>query len=286
MKRNYYCLVAGLPDILFEDSKISVSVQEFKKLLKEELHPEDFSLIASFFWRYDNYNILKILQKETPGYFALSNLTQEQVEELFRLVKDDSVNELQALAPEYFSRFIQAYKDELPVVSGKSWENQCNELYYSWLQEIDNEFVRNWYSFERDLENILTAVNCKKYEMPVEPELIGNNELTEKLIKSSTRDFGISNEFPKLEEIIRSTEETNLIEKEKKIDLIKWDLLDDWSFFHNFSVEKVFSFVIKLTIIERWLKLDKKTGEELFEKLLRNLETGYEFPEEFILKQV
>lgn len=42
--------------------------------------------------------------------------------------------------------------------------------------------------------------------------------------------------------------------------------------------------MIKLMIIERWLKLDPKTGEELFRRLLGDLQTGYEFPNEFSVK--
>ncbi|UCH15852.1 MAG: DUF2764 family protein, partial [Bacteroidales bacterium] len=36
-------------------------------------------------------------------------------------------------------------------------------------------------------------------------------------------------------------------------------------------------------IIERWLKLDRETGEKLFNELLTSLETSYEFSKEFIL---
>jgi len=73
------------------------------------------------------------------------------------------------------------------------------------------------------------------------------------------------------------------IEREKRIDLIKWELLDEWTFFYYFTIERIFAYTLKVEIIERWLKLDRETGNKLFSELLNNLETSYEFPKEFIL---
>jgi len=41
-KRNYYYLVAGMPDIVLDQSKISVTLSEFKEELKVNLHPADY----------------------------------------------------------------------------------------------------------------------------------------------------------------------------------------------------------------------------------------------------
>ncbi len=285
MKHYYYCLIAGLPDIFIEDNKLSFGLRDFKdQLIEEKLPQEDLKLIQSFFWRYDNQNLLIRLTDSNNEPNTLANLSPEDLDELFAMAKDDSLENLKGRVPSYLGEFINAYKNETPLIPGKSWENQLAELYYQYIQILDNEFIRNWYDFEVGLTNILTAFNCRKHQMEIQGELIGDNELTANLAKSNARDFGISNEFPKLEAILRAVEEDNILEKEKKIDLLKWELLDDWTFFHYFTIEKIFAYILKMEMIERWLRLDKKTGEELFNRLLTNLESSYEFPEEFTIK--
>ena len=285
MKHYYYCLIAGLPDIFIEDNKLSVGLHDFKKLLIEEKLPsDDLKLIQSFFLRYDNQNLLIRLNNSNTQLNTLANLSQDELDELFALAKDDSLDVLKGKVPSYLGEFISAYKNETPLFPGKEWENQLTELYYDYVQTLDNEFVRDWYEFEVGLTNILTALNCRKYQMEIQGQLIGDNELTRNLAKSNARDFGISNEFPKLEAILRAAEEENILDKERKIDLLKWDLLDERTFFHYFTIEKIFAYILKLEMIERWLHLDKKTGEELFGRLLTNLESSYEFPEEFTIK--
>ena len=282
MSREYHCLVAGLPELFFNNDKINFTFPDFKNQLREVLHFKDFRLIESFFWRYDNINVLKLLKNPESGINELGNLSKEDFDEIFSLVKDDALYLFEREIPGYFGEFIHAYKNELPLFRGKDWENQITQLYYKYLSGLDNQYIRNWFEFEMNLTNIITAYNCKKHQLTVENELIGNNEITEKLIKSNARDFGISVEFPKLEFIINALEENNLVEREKKIDIIKWELLNDWTFFHYFTTEKIFSYTLQIEIIIRWLRLDKETGQELFNNLLSNLEKSYEFSKEFI----
>ena len=284
MRKEYYCLVAGLSDLIFDASKTGISLSDFRSYLKEELTPDDFFLVESYFWRYDNNNLLLFLQKKDEKINPHGNLTREDFDTIFTLIKEDVLSGYNKWIPPYFERFITAFRNDEPLIPNKSWENQLTELYFEFLETLESSFLKDWYRFEKDFNNILVAANCRKYKLDIEPQLIGANELTEKLIKSSAKDFGIGNEFPKIEQIFRMLEETNLFEREKKIDLIKWELLDETTFFHYFTIEKIFSYVVKVEIIERWIGLSKEIGQELFQKLVNNMETSQKFPEEFSQK--
>ena len=281
MRKEYHCLVAGLPELLFDASKLSFAVLEFKSYLKDELSKEDYLIIESHFWRYDNQNLLLLLQKKDDELNNAGNLVREDFETIFSLIRDDALSSFEKKIPAYIEKFIQAFRDESPFDSNKSWENQIAQLYYSYVTSLENSFAREWYTFEMDLSNILTASHCKRFQFDIEPELIGSNELAEKLVRNSARDFGIGNEFPKIEQILRAIDETELLEKEKKIDLIKWEFLDERTFFYYFTVERIFTYLIKLEMAARWIRLDKKTGEELFKRLLKDLESAHKLPEEF-----
>ncbi|MFO7656925.1 MAG: DUF2764 family protein [Bacteroidales bacterium] len=281
MRKEYHYLVAGLPDLFFDASKLNFSVSEFKNYLHDELEEDDYRLIESYFWRYDNQNLLDLLNHKEDGFIKSGNLNREDFEMILDLAKDDSLRDYERNIPDYFGWFIQMFKADSSVNHEKSNENRLTDRYYDYLLQTDNRFFREWYEFELNLNNLMTAAYCKKFEIPVEPQLIGSGEINEKLIKSNARDFGIGNEFPKIDHILRAIEETDLLEKEKKIDLIKWELLDERTFFHYFTVEKVFAYALKTDMIERWIKLDKKTGEELFNKLLGDLEGSRNLSEEF-----
>jgi hypothetical protein len=284
MNRQYYYLVAGLPDIFYDDKKIPISLLEFRSYLSEHLNESEMQLINTFFWRFDNQNIMNRLEGKSDQINNLGNLNEESIEELFSAVKEGSFDEAKRIAPEYLARFIDAYKNEEPIYEGIRWDLQLSVLYYDFITTTSNSFINSWYLFERDLSNLLTAYNCRKNEISFSNQLVGKGELKDKLLKSSAKDFGITDEIDDIEKILKLAEETDILTQEKGLDLLMWEKLDTDSFFHYFSLEKLFVFTIKLSIAERWTGLDKETGLQFFEELLKDLGASYEFPAEFSLK--
>ncbi len=280
--RQHYYLVSGLPDIFFDDKKISVSLDGFRNYLQEYLTEQEMKLIRLHYWRFDNTNILNKLENNEEKHNTLGNLDTENLDELFSAIKDDSFESLSFEIPDYIIKFIEAYKAETPIYTDKSWELQFSELYFEYLTGIENKFISRWYQFEKNLGNILTAINCKKAGIPIDNQLIGSGDLVDKLLKSNARDFGVDNDDLVVADAVFKTMDTeDLMEQEKKLDTIRWDLLDESSFFHYFSLERLFVFLIKLSMVERWMSLDRTKGLELFKELLNSLETSYEFPVEF-----
>ncbi len=283
MKREYHCLVAGLPALFFEPSRLASTLAAWKIQLREDLQSSDYQMIESFFLRYDNRNVHAKIAGKPEAWDILGNYTKEQVEEIMSLLKDEDTDPGSLDFPIYLSRYIRAFKADTPFEADRSWENQLAGLYYNHLADLSNPFIKDWYAYELDLTNIITAMSCRKHQVEVRNQLVGENEITEKLIRSNARDFGISNEFPLLDAILRAGDEEDFMEREKKYDLVKWRYLDDNVFFHYFTIEIIFTFIVKLEIISRWLKLDKNTGEKLFRDLVGQMKSTYRFPEEFTI---
>lgn len=284
MSRQYHYLVAGLPELFFDEKKPQTSLIAFREYLNEHLSFDEMLLLNLLFWKYDNNNILEKLQNPEFEINPLGNLSLEEIEELFSAQKSGSLDSLGFYVPEYILDFIEAYKNNETIISGRTWELQLTELYFNHINNINNQYIKDWFVFEKDLTNLLTAFNCRKNELQIDKQLIGKGELVDKLVKSSARDFGITDEIEGIEKILKALDEDDLLEQEKKIDILKWELLDESSFFFYFTIERLFVFLIKLSITDRWLKLDKETGLKLFKELLNNLESAYEFPAEFGLK--
>ena len=279
-KRNYYCLVAGLPDIIIDGNKPGETSHEFKNELAEQLLISDYKLAELLYLHYDNKNLLNLLLKQDNRFITLGNYTEEYLEEQIK----EPTNIV-----DYMKQLIFNFKAEISGNSNLSSENELQSLYYEYVLQVKNDFLEQWFKFDRDMKNILTAVNCHKYDYDIEKQLIPvkhENEVYETLIKSSPKADLFADEVPYVDKILQIAEsEMDISEKEKALDNIKWKFLDEHTFFNYFTIEKILSFVIKLKIVERWIELDNETGKALFTRLINDIKMSYKFPEEFSVKR-
>ena len=276
-KRNYYYLVAGLPDIILDQKKLSLTIADFREEMEYHLHPDDYSLVKLLFLPFDNVNLLNLLLKNKKPFLQTGNFTQSLLEE--------EIKEPASL-PSYMQQFIHAFKSETPVYQGYSWENQLTWMYYNYVLEVDNSFLQAWFEFNLNVNNIISAFNVRKYKLSKESAYIGNNLITEALKRSTLKDFGLSNDFEFMEKLQSIDESGNAMEREKAVDLLRWNYLDELNTFNYFSIEVLIAFVIKLFMVDRWIQLDPETGRKMFKQIINDLEKSYEFPKEFKINEV
>lgn len=270
--RNYYYVVAGLPDLALDQAKVKRTMQELLEELAQYLHPADYFLVEKLFWPIDHGNVLHLLLKtgepfRTGGRFTADEL-EEEIKNPVRL-------------PHYVATFIQAYKNNEPLWPHLSWGDQLTALYLSEMCISPNLFMREWFTFEKNLRNVLAALTARKFKIEISKVVVGEDEISKAIARSPSRNFGITEEFPFIEKVLQIFEIPQLAEREKSIDLLRWNYLDELNTFNYFSIEVILAFVIKLQIVQRWMNLDPKAGAEIFRKLLKDLENSYEFPKEF-----
>jgi hypothetical protein len=121
---------------------------------------------------------------------------------------------------------------------------------------------------------MLTAITCRKHGLDKAEYIVGDNEVAEALRTSNARDFGLSDEVEYLPELQRIAEESDLMVREKKIDLLKWKWLEEQTFFKTFDIESVYAYLLKLEMIERWVTLDKETGDKTFREIVGAMKKG------------
>jgi hypothetical protein len=153
--------------------------------------------------------------------------------------------------------------------------------YYNYAIKCGNSFVSAWFELNLDVNNILAALAARKYKMEVSKVPVGDNFVAEALRSSNARDFGLADDLEYFEQLIRINDTVDLVEREKKIDLLKWNWMEDNTFFNYFTIEKIFVFLMKLEMIERWVSLDKEKGNELFRQLIDQLKDEVQIPQEF-----
>lgn len=275
-KRNYYCLVAGLPDLFFNENRPLISSMDFCEFIKNDVSPADYELIKLILLSDDNKNLLTLLFNQNTDFLNSGNFSKTFLEE--QQIQPTEV-------PDYMVDFLKWIKNSEQKELNILVENKLQNLYYDYVTQTNNVFLRDWFIFDLNIKNTITAINCSRYKYNLKDQLIQiklNNVVNSLLIKNRFKPEYYEDELPFADEIFRVIESNSiLIEKEKTIDQIKWKYLDEQTFFHYFTIEKILSFILKLKITERWMKLDKETGQALLNQLINELKTSYKFPAEF-----
>jgi hypothetical protein len=273
MASAYYSFVAGFPDFALDDAKLPVTSQGSKSDLEEQMTPSDRAHLAELFYPVDNKNFLAVLLGRTEQkHDPLGNFTREQLEEEVRTPM---------ILPRYMIDFIDLYRagfsaEVLP-------ENVLASLMYDALEKSENAFIREWFAFDRDMRNIVTALGCRRMGVDPEREVVGEGMVAEAACRASGADFGLSREFVWLDALLRAYH-GNLVERELMIDRIRLDALDELTRSKGFTLDNVLALLVRLGIAERWLALDAAAGRELLKRILANMESGLVFPEEFSIR--
>jgi len=278
MFRNYYhYFIAGLPDIFIDDTEVQFQMLDFKNELKEHLTSEDYELVDLLFLPYDNQRLLRFLDEDFENHNKLGRFSVQDFEVEF---SDDK----QGILPEYMYKFVEIFRDEdLSKNITKSWENLLTEMYYDYILKTKNTFLKQWFKFNQNLNNILIGQNCRTFDLDAENQLIGENFVTDAILKSNAKDFGLEVDLPYVSEIINLADNENIMAREKGLDQLKWDKLEEITLFDYFTIEVILAYTIKLDIAYRWLELDEETGRQMFKNIIDNLKSGFEFPKEFAI---
>ena len=79
--------------------------------------------------------------------------------------------------------------------------------------------------------------------------------------------------MPYVEALVSAvSDERNFIEKERKIDNIRWAEISELSTFDYFDLNAVVAYLVKMNMVARWTSLDKKVGREMFDRLVAELD--------------
>ena len=278
MSSKYYYLVAGLPELSLEDSKLSYTVADFKTEIYNGLSASDQKLIDLFYLKFDNMAILKLLKNKDTVIEDKGNFSAEELLQLIEAVREGDTPDKKypSYLVNFVSQYLQLSQDELYRA-----DDLLAALYYSYGMSSNNAFIASWFEFNLNINNILAALAARKYKMEVSSVIVGATSICEQLRTSNARDFGLNETLEYFEALQRIADIEELVEREKKVDMLKWKWLEDESFFHYFTIERIFVFLMQLEMIERWISLDKEKGNELFRKMIQDLKNEVQIPEEF-----
>ena len=220
----------------FEDIALSERVQTSEETLLELL---DEHLSAS------DKELLALLRRRNDD------------EAILALLEDDAV---------------QDRKAELSL----SDEDFRTQLLYEQGMKCRNKFVREWFAYNMDVNNVLAAAVALKHDMDVQKVIVGDNEVAQELRKGGSlgKNARLAALVPDLREVVEIAEIGNLLDREKRIDALRWQWLEDRTLFEVFNIEAVLAYYLKASILHRWDNLTVEEGEKVFRDLVADMKKG------------
>ncbi len=261
---EYYALVAGFREYTLEQEAKGFDANAIREEVLEGVSAADGAAVRLLYTYYDCENIVA-RRASRKSFNELGNITREQLEDLAQ-------SRYEGLLPDSLVQVLIDADSRDGVEQTLSFESQLFGAYYEECAKSKCRFLRGWAECDRNIKNIAAALTARKRAIEVESVVVGGGDVVEQLIKSSAADFGLRAELPYIDALIAAiNDEANLLEKERKIDLIKWEESSELLNFDYFNINAVMSYLVKVNIVARWTALDAKLGREMFERMVAEL---------------
>ena len=138
-----------------------------------------------------------------------------------------------------------------------------------------NRFVKAWFQFNQDLNNVLVAQICRKHGFNPQQQIVGPGEVAEHLrTHTSQKDFGLNEVMDDPQEVLGLISIEDLMAREKAMDALRFEWLQSRTEFDFFSAEMVFAYYLEALMLHRWSILTVEEGEKVFRQLVSEMKQG------------
>ncbi len=234
---GYECLLTGLPELVSGGSA-PMTDEALQTLLSETLKEKDLEDLKLLNMRSDDPIILALCAQYDDTIIGQPSWWEDVREQL-------------------------------------SEEDLRTQVLYKYGRTHGCRFVREWFGFNQDVNNVLAAAICRKHGLDVRKVIVGTNEVAQILRKGlPQKDFGLGGILDNLQEILALVDIANLMEREKSLDALRFMWLEDKTRFINFSTENVLAYWLQNKMLNRWAVLTVEEGEKVFREMVADMKKG------------
>ena len=159
------------------------------------------------------------------------------------------------------------------LIKGFTDKNLDADFYAEALRSR-NRFLREYFRFDLNLRNAkVRYLNAQLGREPDQDVMTGEDPEAEDVDIDGFRFNG--GEFMEAAKVDAILADTDLVSREKGLDDILWDKIDNLAIFHYFDIEAILAYIAKLHIVTRWLNLDEEVGRDVFRRLLKDVRGTY-----------
>lgn len=273
---DYYYLLSAVPRLTLEDETYErVNFAEVFDLITENISVSDGHKLNYLMYQNDNLNLVSAIarhhRKPVPHHMFHypSVFDQEAIKDYERTY---------VLFPDYMHDFVEAYRDEFAARSIATLEQWLLTGFYREVTKHEDSLIRHYFNFEKDLRNIITALNCRKYGYTMEDQLIGDAYINQQLLRSSAADFGLTQAYPFVEALQERIDQQDVAGLEHLMDSLLWEHLDELTRFSYFDSDKLLAYTLKLFMVKKWSWLQHDKGRERLHHLIDHMMEHFELP--------
>jgi hypothetical protein len=274
--KDYYYLLSAVPKLTLEEETYErIDFDAVFALITENITVSDGHKLNYLMYQNDNLNLVSAIarqyRKPVPHHMFHYPSVFDQ----------DTIHDFEksyVLFPDYMHDFVEAHRDEFTARSMAFLEQRLLTGFYREVSQHQDDFIRAYFSFERDLRNMITALNCRVYGYDTEGQLVGDAYINQQLLRSSAADFGLSQAYPFIEELRELIEQQDVPRLEHRMDSLLWEQLDELTRFSYFNSHKLLAYTLKLFMVKKWSWLKPDKGRERLHHLIDHMMEHFELP--------
>jgi len=257
---KYHCLIAGLPELDLSSRKAWISPKDFRMQLELDLHPDDFRMVELVFLKLDNQHLVDFIMHGSFNRMEGSNFSLEDFQK--QVAQFDAILPEGDLLPPYMADMLRQYQQPESSPDRMEVEKAAADLYFEYIMEHGNDFLRDYTQFEYNMANLLAYIEAGNHAMDPWKSIAGDTTFVQHLREDSSVTLAASAGFEMYLEITCYAELPFLAEKEMRYDEVRWRMIEEMAYFDEFTVDTVLAYLLKVLLIERWTRLEKEAGEE------------------------
>ncbi|MFI3259500.1 MAG: DUF2764 family protein [Rikenellaceae bacterium] len=272
--RDYICLVAGLREYTLESDTKGLDLDSLLEEIFEEFSKKDAASVRLLYGYYDCENLTSAFAGR-KSYNPMGLISAEMIEAIIRGDQSGDEDPME-LIPEGVARVVESYTSKSGEIASESntesFDRAIFAAYYEACAKSKSKFLRSWSEADRNLRNVAAAITARATERAIEDVVVGGGDVVDQLLRSSAVDFGLRGDLSYIDSVISAvSDEPNMVEKEHKIDQIRWSVVEELVEQEYFSADFVLGYLVKVNIVARWRMLDPERGREMFTRLMDGL---------------
>lgn len=256
----YYCLIASLSDLSLQTDVARTDFSAIRREIGGELSARDRAAVELLYGYYDVENLLAVLRGSDVPHNDLGNLSKEQIAaEIAAQGTDDEpfvsllAAPLRGALDLYLGRVELDEEQQQIDRDQMALERGLLGQFYRACESSSSGFLSQWATADRTMRNVLAGADF----------MVG--ELYEEYKETSW--------WGGMEEVLGTKD---FVEREHKLDAVRWELSDELAAGHYFDLDAVLSYIVKLNILQRWAYLNKTTGRERFGAMVQKFTANTE----------
>ena len=249
---HYYFVVTALPPLVFKTPAEITFKEFFRDYVEMNLTPSDLQQFRKLLEQVDLYNIKALWLGASMD--DKGTMSGKELEEAL-LVRDS--------LPPYLIDFLDEYE------SVEDRLRYFSSLYASMYAQELNGFLGKYFSFEREIRLVLTALRAKKtgrdivvelqFEDPQDPFVL------QILAQRDAPEYFPPMEYESLKELFE--ENTDPRKLSEVLFKYRFDRIGEWEENELFTLDRMIAYAARLLILESSLELDLEKGKIALEEL-------------------